>query len=93
MRGRGGFAFSNILVYGTLGLAYGDLKGQGAALSEIRTEVGLTGGLGMEVGFAPNWSAKVEYLYMDLNDRGFTVTGVNNGLQSNMLRLGVNYHF
>ncbi len=93
LRGRGGFAFSNILVYGTLGLVYGDLKGQGAALSEIRTEVGLTGGLGMEVGFAPNWSAKVEYLYMDLNDRGFTVTGVNNGLQSSLLRLGVNYHF
>jgi outer membrane immunogenic protein len=93
LRGRGGFAFSNILVYGTLGLVYGDLKGQGAALSEIRTEVGLTGGLGMEVGFTPNWSAKVEYLYMDLNDRGFTVTGVNNGLQSSFLRLGVNYHF
>ena len=93
LRGRGGFAFSNVLIYGTLGLAYGDLKGQNAALSEIRTEFGWAGGVGMEIGFAPNWSAKLEYLYTDLNDRGFTITGVNNGLQSNLLRLGVNYHF
>ena len=47
----------------------------------------------MEVGFAPNWSAKVEYLYMDLSDRAFSITGMNNGLQSNILRFGVNYHF
>jgi outer membrane immunogenic protein len=93
LRGRGGFAFNNILVYGTLGLAYGDLKGQLGGLTETRTEIGLTGGLGMEVGFAPNWSAKVEYLYMDLSDRAFSITGVNNGLQSSFLRLGVNYHF
>jgi outer membrane immunogenic protein len=93
LRGRGGVAFSNILFYGTIGLAYGDLKGEAGALSEIRTELGLTGGLGMEVGFAPNWSAKVEYLYMDLSDRAFSITGVNNGLQASFMRLGLNYHF
>jgi len=37
-------------------------------LDETKTEFGWAGGLGMEVGFAPNWSAKVEYLYMDLGD-------------------------
>ena len=47
----------------------------------------------MEVGLAPKWSAKMEYLYMDLGDRAYTITGVNNGLTSNMLRLGINYHF
>jgi hypothetical protein len=30
---------------------------------------------------------------MDLSDRAFSITGVNNGLQSSFLRLGVNYHF
>jgi hypothetical protein len=30
---------------------------------------------------------------MDLGDRAFSITGVNNGFQSNMLRFGVNYHF
>ena len=52
-----------------------------------------TAGLGMEVGFTPNWSAKVEYLYMDLGSRVYTLTGADNGLQSSYLRFGVNYHF
>jgi outer membrane immunogenic protein len=47
----------------------------------------------MEVGFTPNWSAKVEYLYMDLGSRAYSITGVDNGLQASYLRLGVNYHF
>ena len=54
---------------------------------------GWAGGLGTEVGLTPNWSAKVEYLYMDLADRGFSITGMDNGYRSNMLRFGINYHF
>jgi len=93
LRGRAGVAFNNFLVYGTLGLAYGDLKGQVGALTETRTELGWTAGLGMEYGFIGNWSAKAEYLYMDLSDRAFTITGVTNGLQASLFRVGVNYHF
>ena len=93
LRGRVGYAINNVLLYGTFGLAYGDLKGEMFGLTETKTEVGWAGGIGAEVGFTPNWSAKVEYLYMDLASRGFTVTGASNGLQSNMLRLGINYHF
>src|SRR5207342_2417419 len=93
LRGRAGFAINNMLLYGTFGLAYGDLKGEFLGLDESKTLVGWTGGLGMEVGFAPNWSAKVEYLYMDLGSRAYTLTGVDNGLQASYLRLGVNYHF
>ena len=47
----------------------------------------------MEVGFTPNWSAKVEYLYMDLGNRFYTHIGTDNGLQASYLRFGVNYHF
>jgi outer membrane immunogenic protein len=93
LRGRVGYAFNNILVYGTLGLAYGELKGTFLALDETRTEVGWAGGVGAEYGFTPNWSAKVEYLYMDLASRSFSITGTDNGLHANLLRLGVNYHF
>ena len=80
-------------VYGTAGLAYGNLTANLAGLEESKTLVGWTGGLGMEVGFTPNWTAKVEYLYMDLGSRSFSVTGTENGLQSSYLRFGVNYHF
>jgi outer membrane immunogenic protein len=62
-------------------------------LSENRTALGWTAGLGMEVGLTQNWSAKVEYLYLDLTDRHYTVTGTDNGLTSNLLRFGVNYRF
>ena len=93
LRGRVGYAMNNILLYGTLGFAYGDLTASLGSLDETHTLTGWTGGLGMEVGFTPSWSAKVEYLYMDLGDRGYTLTGVSNGFQSNVLRFGINYHF
>jgi outer membrane immunogenic protein len=93
LRGRGGFAYNNMLFYATLGLAYGDLKGEIAGLSEDKTHIGWTGGFGMEVGFMPNWSAKMEYLYMDLSNRAYSITGATNGYEANMIRFGVNYHF
>jgi outer membrane immunogenic protein len=95
VRGRGGVAFNNILVYGTLGLAFGEgqVVRQLDGLTESTAHVGWTGGLGLEVGLAPNWSAKAEYLYVDLSDQHYFLTGVSNGFQSNILRLGVNYRF
>ncbi|HET9616845.1 MAG TPA: outer membrane protein [Pseudolabrys sp.] len=93
LRGRVGYAMNNILFYGTGGLAYGDLKGELNSLTETKTEFGWTLGAGMEVGLAPNWSAKVEYLYMDLGSRSFSITGNENGFSASVLRLGVNYHF
>ncbi len=93
LRGRAGVAMNNILFYVTGGLAYGNLRGENAGLSENRTALGWTAGLGMEVGLTQNWSAKVEYLYIDLTDRHYTVTGADNGLNSNLLRFGVNYRF
>jgi outer membrane immunogenic protein len=93
VRGRAGYAFSNILVYGTAGLAFGELRGQTFGLTETHTSAGWTAGLGAEVGFAPHWSAKIEYLYVDLSDSAFAITGVSNGYRSNMIRAGVNYHF
>ncbi|MDB5547271.1 MAG: outer-rane immunogenic protein [Tardiphaga sp.] len=93
VRGRVGYSFSNVLFYGTAGLAFGGLRGETFGLSESRTTAGWTAGVGVEFGFAPNWSAKVEYLYVDLTDQRFSVTGANNGYEFGLFRLGVNYHF
>jgi outer membrane immunogenic protein len=93
LRGRAGYAFNNVLLYGTLGLAYGNVRAETAFLSEDRTHAGWTAGAGVEVGLNRVWSARAEYLYMDLSDRLYTITGVKNGLESNLLRIGVNYHF
>jgi outer membrane immunogenic protein len=93
VRARAGWALNNVLFYGTFGLAYGEIKAENLSLDESKTHVGWTGGLGMEVGFTPNWSAKVEYLYMDLGNRAYSITGMNNGFETNMVRVGINYHF
>jgi outer membrane immunogenic protein len=94
LRGRAGVAIGNTLLFGTAGLAYGELTAQSPGnLSESRTSLGFVAGAGLEVGFTPRWSAKAEWLYLDLADRGYSLTGANNGLTANLLRLGLNYHF
>ena len=93
VRGRAGYALNNVLFYGTAGLAFGELSGQTFGLTESHTNVGWTVGLGAEVGLARNWSAKLEYLYVDLNDSTFAITGTQNDYRFGLLRAGVNYHF
>jgi outer membrane immunogenic protein len=93
LRGRAGYAFGNVLAYGTAGLAFGELRSQTFGWTESHTSAGWTIGAGAEVGFAPNWSAKLEYLYIDLSTSQFAITGVSNGYSASVVRAGVNYHF
>jgi outer membrane immunogenic protein len=93
VRGRGGYAFNNILVYGTIGLAFGELRANTFGLTESHTNVGWTAGVGAEVGLTQNWSAKVEYLYVDLASSNFAITGMSNGYSFGTFRAGVNYRF
>jgi outer membrane immunogenic protein len=93
LRGRAGVALSNVLLYGTAGLSYGDLRADSFNLTESHTSVGWVAGGGVEVAFTPRWSAKAEWLYLDLSDSTFSLTGANNGLGADLLRMGVNYHF
>jgi outer membrane immunogenic protein len=93
VRGRAGYAFNNILFYGTGGLAFGELRGETFGLSESHSTAGWTLGAGTEFGFAPNWSAKIEYLYVDLSSSQFAITGMSNAYRFGLIRAGVNYHF
>jgi outer membrane immunogenic protein len=94
LRGRAGIAANNFLFYGTLGLAYGGVQAEVVgSLSESRTHLGWAGGFGMEVGITPNWTAKAEYMFIDLADRSYSLTGTTNGFESSLVRLGVNYRF
>ena len=66
-RGRIGYAFDRFLPYFTAGAAFGDIKGTVGAVNDFSaTKVGWTGGAGVEYAFIDNWSAKLEYLYVDL---------------------------
>jgi outer membrane immunogenic protein len=60
-------------------------------------------GAGMEWAFAPNWSAKVEYNYLALDSRTFTVpagflflvgdTFIERNRDIQMVKVGINYLF
>lgn len=94
VRGRAGVAIDNVLLFGTAGLAYGELTGTTPGnMSESHTSLGWVAGLGAEMNFAQHWSAKAEWLYFALDDHQFSVTAANNGLAANLVRLGLNYHF
>src|SRR6202163_4364055 len=94
VRGRIGYTFdNNILFFGTGGLAFGELRGETFGLSESHTNAGWTASVVAEFGFAPGWTAKVEYLYVNLSSTNFTITGVPNGYAFGLVRAGVNYHF
>jgi len=107
-RGRFGYASAGWLIYATGGYAYTRLESNafasagGLAVDIQRDESrhGWTAGGGIEVAFARNWSAKVEYLFMDFGTRdgSWMLTGLptitdSTHLQSNIVRGGVNYRF
>jgi len=77
IRGRLGFAFNNVLVYGTGGFAFGDVKNNlvdvltvpptGTVTMQKNTwEPGYVVGGGIEYLIAPRWSLKAEYQYVNL---------------------------
>jgi opacity protein-like surface antigen len=60
------------------------------------TRAGWTVGAGLEFGLTPNWSAKVEYDYLDFGSRNFTEpdgTHVQIRESVNEVKVGVNYRF
>ena len=100
VRGRIGYAFDQVLLYGTGGYAWSDnrlsatLRGLSASDSQFHS--GWTVGAGVEVMFAPKWSVKAEYLYRSFEGQTYsTVAGrVPVGtINLNSVQVGVNYHF
>jgi outer membrane immunogenic protein len=104
VRGRIGFLTGPGLLYVTGGGAWARLKngefrvgGESETVSLTRS--GWTVGGGYEALFAPNWSFKLEYLFVDLGTAAFPfianggITGTNHLLEvrEHVVKLGVNY--
>lgn len=121
-RGRAGFlATPTLLLYGTGGVAVAQigsstnetfgtdqffLGGFGFQGSTTATRVGFTVGAGAEWMFAPKWSVKAEYLFLDFGSFGYNsacgtaacpsgnfIWTTNVRAQEHIARVGVNYHF
>ena len=107
VRGRAGYALDRFLVYGTGGAAFGNVRANfpNDPVSSA-TKAGWTVGAGVEVALARNWSAKAEYLFVNLADGSCTtdcaiadvsgtpvIPNVAVKFNESIVRGGVNYRF
>jgi outer membrane immunogenic protein len=91
VRGRVGYAWDRLLIYGTGGLAYGGLRLAGT-MTDAGSSIGFpfsgtspfgvssvkggwTAGAGVEGEIVKNWTWKLEYLYVDLGSIGVSAPG------------------
>lgn len=97
-RGRLGYAFDRFLPFVTGGLAVGDVNANVPGFgSASTTNAGWTAGGGLEVALGQNWTAKAEYLHVDLGSLncGSACTGTpsNVDFSTNLVRGGLNFKF
>lgn len=99
--GRVGMAFNTVLLYAKGGFAWGvndiSFSALGFTVGQSETHTGWTVGGGLEWMFAPNWSLKGEYMYVDLQDANYGSAiipgGLDVGLTLHTAKVGVNYRF
>jgi outer membrane immunogenic protein len=93
LRGRVGYSFGRFMPYVTGGAAFGNLKTSISTVgSASDTKTGWTAGGGIEAKINGPWSAKLEYLHVDLG-RGASIGGADASYHSDIVRVGLNYKF
>jgi len=107
IRGRAGYAFDRFFVYGTGGAAFGAVEANFSndPVSSA-AKAGWTAGAGVEVALARNWTAKAEYLFVDLADGSCTtncaiqdpagaplIPNIAVRFNESIVRAGLNYRF
>jgi outer membrane immunogenic protein len=98
VRGRVGYAWDRFLPYVTGGVAFGNIDADRTGFAGASSDhAGWTIGGGVEGVIAGNWTAKVEYLYVDLGDTTCSAAAcgaaTNVDLRLNTVRAGLNYRF
>ena len=106
--GRLGYAFDRLLIYAKGGFAFAHDKhelffpvsGDPSVFTD-KTRTGWTVGGGFEYAFAGNWSAKLEYNYMDLGRKSVTFIDTDDDVfltfnpeqRMHVVKFGINYRF
>ena len=101
---RVGFAFDRALIYGKTGAAIGsfefkDSESRGNFTDGRSTLAGLLLGAGIEYGFTPSWTAKLEYDFIGFADKdvffntNFGPETFTTGAKKQIVKVGVNYRF
>jgi outer membrane immunogenic protein len=84
---KGGYAWANNTLSGTA---------LGVTISDSHVHSGYTIGGGIEYMFAPNWSAKAEYMFTHLESQNYNLGGLvfeSGTAEFNSVKVGINYHF
>jgi outer membrane immunogenic protein len=101
-RARVGYALDRTLIYVTGGAAIAPVQAglNPPSTFDSATKLGWAAGAGAEFAFSGNWSAKVEYLYIDLAMSSCstaancgTAAGSSVAFTENVVRGGFNYRF
>lgn len=100
-----GYAANQALFYVTGGFAYADVANSfvdaGCCTAKASgVKWGWTAGAGWEYAYAPNWTVRAEYLYVDLEkSKAITFTACSPGCRFewdnrfHVVRIGLNYRF
>ena len=93
VRARADLAFDRVLIYATGGLAYGKVNNGFNSSDDV--SVGWTIGGGVEYAFTGDLSAKVEGLYVNLDqgDDDLPVVAGKDKTKFGFIRSGLNYKF
>jgi outer membrane immunogenic protein len=97
VRGRLGYAADRFMPYVTGGLALGNIEASVPGFGSANTtNAGWTAGAGIEFAIAGHWTAKAEYLYVDLGNINVPLAAgptQNVTFTTNLFRGGINYRF
>lgn len=100
IRARVGYTWDRLMLYGTGGAVYGKNSSSGViggvAFDNSETYWTWTLGAGLEYAFADNWSIKGEYLYIGTPSdvaTAYGTTAIDGDINTNIVRVGVNYRF
>jgi len=98
IRGRVGYAMGAWMPYVTAGFAWGNgtrSSSLGGGSSQTLLHTGYVLGLGAEWAFAQNWTAKIEYQYVNLGAQTYSGIPANPsvGITDNIFKVGLNYKF
>ena len=104
IRGRAGYAWNNLLIFGAGGVSFTDARlsflnpSDGFTDSETKTYTGFNVGGGVEYAFTRNWIGRVEYIYDQFDNQtfafppgGFDARQVS--FHENTFRAAVEYKF
>jgi outer membrane immunogenic protein len=97
------YVWERLLVYGTAGVAYGNVRGT-LANADFLVSIGdskrsgFIFGRGVEWALAPAWSVKAEYLHTDFGTKvtyniGNRFPEYVSLMNIDIVRVGLNYHF